>query len=67
MPGPERCLMRCPRSQASTVGAAFLTKTLPDMNVKFEIWYVRRRHAQPLLLNCQGPGVPLVPCVTDSS
>ena len=24
--------------QASTVGAAFLTKTLPDMNVKFEIW-----------------------------
>ena len=45
MPGPERCLMRCPRSQASTVGAAFLTKTLPDMNVKFEIWYVRRRHA----------------------
>ena len=25
-------------SQASTVGAAFLTKTLPDLNVKFEIW-----------------------------
>jgi small GTP-binding protein len=24
--------------QASTVGAAFLTKTLPDLNVKFEIW-----------------------------
>ena len=26
--------------QASTVGAAFLTKTLPELNVKFEIWYV---------------------------
>mmetsp|Transcript_5723 Transcript_5723/g.17485 ORF Transcript_5723/g.17485 Transcript_5723/m.17485 type:complete len:206 (-) Transcript_5723:542-1159(-) len=25
-------------SQASTVGAAFLTKTLPEHNVKFEIW-----------------------------
>lgn len=24
--------------QASTVGAAFLTKTLPELNVKFEIW-----------------------------
>jgi hypothetical protein len=26
--------------QASTVGAAFLTKTLPELNVKFEIWSV---------------------------
>lgn len=25
-------------TQASTVGAAFLTKTLPELNVKFEIW-----------------------------
>ncbi|GFH17418.1 uncharacterized protein HaLaN_14054 [Haematococcus lacustris] len=24
--------------QASTVGAAFLTKTIPELNVKFEIW-----------------------------
>jgi hypothetical protein len=26
--------------QESTIGAAFLTKTLPEQNVKFEIWYV---------------------------
>ncbi|KAL6754090.1 small rab-related GTPase [Haematococcus lacustris] len=26
--------------QASTVGAAFLTKTIPELNVKFEIWLV---------------------------
>ncbi len=25
--------------QESTIGAAFLTKTLPDQGVKFEIWY----------------------------
>jgi len=25
-------------AQASTVGAAFLTKTIPEMNIKFEIW-----------------------------
>mmetsp|Transcript_5590 Transcript_5590/g.18942 ORF Transcript_5590/g.18942 Transcript_5590/m.18942 type:complete len:136 (+) Transcript_5590:472-879(+) len=24
--------------QESTIGAAFLTKTIPDLNVKFEIW-----------------------------
>lgn len=24
--------------QASTVGAAFLTKTIPELNIKFEIW-----------------------------
>jgi GTPase SAR1 family protein len=24
--------------QESTIGAAFLTKTLPDQHVKFEIW-----------------------------
>ena len=24
--------------QASTVGAAFLTKTIPELSVKFEIW-----------------------------
>jgi hypothetical protein len=27
-----------PSAQASTVGAAFLTKTIPELNVKFEIW-----------------------------
>ena len=26
--------------QESTIGAAFLTKTMPEHNVKFEIWYV---------------------------
>ena len=26
--------------QESTIGAAFLTKTMPEQNVKFEIWYV---------------------------
>mmetsp|Transcript_37540 Transcript_37540/g.96007 ORF Transcript_37540/g.96007 Transcript_37540/m.96007 type:complete len:123 (+) Transcript_37540:96-464(+) len=26
--------------QESTIGAAFLTKTIPDLNVKFEIWFV---------------------------
>jgi hypothetical protein len=29
---------RTTTTQASTVGAAFLTKTLPDLSVKFEIW-----------------------------
>ncbi len=24
--------------QESTIGAAFLTKTMPEQNVKFEIW-----------------------------
>lgn len=28
----------CLLPQASTVGAAFLTKTIPELNVKFEIW-----------------------------
>mmetsp|Transcript_5593 Transcript_5593/g.18948 ORF Transcript_5593/g.18948 Transcript_5593/m.18948 type:complete len:137 (+) Transcript_5593:188-598(+) len=28
--------------QESTIGAAFLTKTIPDLNVKFEIWCARR-------------------------
>jgi hypothetical protein len=27
--------------QASTVGAAFLTKTIPELSVKFEIWWVK--------------------------
>lgn len=27
-----------PATQASTVGAAFLTKTIPELSVKFEIW-----------------------------
>jgi hypothetical protein len=30
---------RGPALQASTVGAAFLTKTIPELNVKFEIWW----------------------------
>lgn len=40
--------MRCHRSkrvscvQESTIGAAFLTKTLPEQSVKFEIWYASR-------------------------
>lgn len=29
--------------QESTIGAAFLTKTLPDQHVKFEIWCVPLR------------------------
>lgn len=29
--------------QESTIGAAFLTKTIPDLNVKFEIWWDRFR------------------------
>lgn len=29
--------------QESTIGAAFLTKTMPEQNVKFEIWYVNHR------------------------
>lgn len=28
-------------SQESTIGAAFLTKTLPEQHVKFEIWCAR--------------------------
>lgn len=46
--------------QASTVGAAFLTKTLPELNVKFEIWWVgapifddaqaRKERARPVAL-----------------
>jgi Ras-related protein Rab-5C len=32
MPSVSRCV------QASTVGAAFLTKTIPELSVKFEIW-----------------------------
>ncbi len=31
-------LHACTLVQASTVGAAFLTKTLPDQGIKFEIW-----------------------------
>lgn len=28
----------CCVNQESTIGAAFLTKTMPEQNVKFEIW-----------------------------
>lgn len=31
-------LLKLEHAQESTIGAAFLTKTLPEQNVKFEIW-----------------------------
>jgi Ras-related protein Rab-5C len=37
--GPAAHAVVCPYPiQASTVGAAFLTKTIPELSVKFEIW-----------------------------
>lgn len=42
VPGSPRLSSHCPcNTQASTVGAAFLTKTIPELNIKFEIWCVR--------------------------
>jgi len=35
---PLKLLCCLSRVQASTVGAAFLTKTIPELSVKFEIW-----------------------------
>ncbi len=36
--------------QESTIGAAFLTKTLPDQQVKFEIWCAYHPCSQAALL-----------------
>lgn len=37
--GPfEHCIQLEATLQESTIGAAFLTKTMPEQHVKFEIW-----------------------------
>lgn len=38
LPSKRATDLRANPTQASTVGAAFLTKTIPELNVKFEIW-----------------------------
>ena len=38
--------------QESTIGAAFLTKTLPEHNVKFEIWCAGNTERAPMKSSC---------------
>ena len=37
-PSQPRCPLKKKKKQESTIGAAFLTKSMPDHGVKFEIW-----------------------------